>query len=174
MQIIPVNLALLEYSKSNLSLKALNESELYLNNLLLMQPSKALGIDYGLSRIGLSLSDTTLSFASALPVLKNKSDEYVFSFLKDLIQKESIRTIVIGSPLGTDDQPTKMSDIIRGFSRRLEEYLHSIYPDITIVEWNEAMTSFGAYENLVAKGKHYAKIKKAIDSESARIILQEY
>lgn len=130
-----------------------------------------LGIDYGKARIGIAISDANNAFARSLMILKNKGDEEAIERIVSLSKEKSINTIVVGMPLGSNAQNTQMSDIIGGFIGKLHDALPE---NITIVEWNETLTSYQAYENLLEKGLAHPKIKEQLDSEAARIILQEY
>ena len=55
--------------------------------------AKAIGIDYGTKRVGISISDSSKIIASALCTITNKE---VLIFLIDLLKREEIDTIVIG------------------------------------------------------------------------------
>jgi len=77
----------------------------------------------------------------------------------------SPKELLIGYPLGIDLKPTQMSIEVDKFISELE-----IEIKLKIIKWNEVGTSKIAQSNLRAKGNK----KGNIDSESARIILQEY
>ncbi len=136
--------------------------------------AKALGIDYGKARIGLSISDDSQTIASAFKTLHKKDEQKALSHITDIVLKDNISTIVIGLPLGLDGNKTEMSDIINTFATKLEVLLqtHGISP--TIILWNESLTSFEAYGNLKQKGFKKFRIQEHLDSEAARIILQEF
>ena len=55
--------------------------------------SKAIGIDYGTKRVGISISDSSQLIASGLTTVVNKN---IFQFLSELFNKQDIDTIVIG------------------------------------------------------------------------------
>ena len=56
---------------------------------------KALGIDYGLKRIGLSLSDDTQTIAFPLKYILNDSVKKTVSELKKVIEEENVGLLVI-------------------------------------------------------------------------------
>ncbi|MEP7103860.1 MAG: Holliday junction resolvase RuvX [Candidatus Dojkabacteria bacterium] len=126
---------------------------------------KILSIDYGTKRVGLAISDETLTFAHRLDPIKNYKDEKtLIGDLANLSIKYAVSLIVLGVPLGVEEKDTEMSKKINLFAQKLETI-----NGISVKTVNETYTTRQAYSNL---GKN--KGKKSIDSESARILLQEY
>jgi putative holliday junction resolvase len=123
-----------------------------------------LAIDYGTKRIGLAISDETETIAMPIsPIISSKAN-YIFDELAKLKEKFKINKIVIGSPLGLDNKPTLMSNEIKQFGENLSAKIM-----IELIFWNETLTSHIAKKNL-----NKADRSGKLDSESARIILQEY
>ena len=54
--------------------------------------AKALGIDYGKKRVGIAISDSLQIIASALTTIDTPN---IFTFLKDLLEKEEIDCFVV-------------------------------------------------------------------------------
>ena len=123
-----------------------------------------LAIDYGRKRMGLAISDETETIAVAMPAIISKTPKQTFAELKDIFKKYGIDKVVIGAPLGLEEKPTQMSEEVKKFSTDL---LKHIKTDVSF--WNETFTSHIAKKNL-KKDNRSGKL----DSESARIILQEY
>jgi putative holliday junction resolvase len=128
-----------------------------------------LSLDYGKKRIGMALSDETELIAQAISMLPNKGDEKAIEKLKELLAKNPIRLILFGIPYGLDGKPTQMSKEIEKFAKLVNAELKIEYK-----LWNETLTSKSALTNLRSSKKQKSKNKMLIDSESARIILQEY
>lgn len=122
---------------------------------------KIISIDFGLKRVGLAEAD---SIAFPLEAITYNEYTKLLELLTSLIKANSYEKILIGLPLGYDEKETEMSKKVRLFSEDLEESLGEGYE---IIFWNEVLTSELAKQNLQG-------MKKSIDSESARIILQEY
>lgn len=122
-----------------------------------------LGIDYGTKRIGTSISDETETIAQAFEILEVKNDDEALEKLNALIQKYSISFLVIGLPLGLEFKPTQMSNQIEEFAKKLSNLTKLEYKT-----WNETLTSEVAKKNRLTFKKGY------VDSEAARIMLQEY
>lgn len=140
----------------------INFPKLYYNGVM----EKFLAIDFGLKRIGLAEADSESMIAFTLQALEYKSYEKALGSLVKKIIDDGYTKVLIGLPLGYENKETQMSIKIREFSEDLKK---EIPENISISFLNEVLTSELAKSNLKRSGK-----KDSIDSESARIILQEY
>ena len=131
--------------------------------------AKAVGIDYGTKRIGISISDSSQIIATALCTVENKN---IFSFLKDLIEKEEVDTIVIGEAKNLDNTETDSSKQIYQFIEKLKNQ----FPKVLIKTIDERFTSKIAFQSIMDSGikKTKRQNKSLIDKVSATIILQDY
>ncbi len=119
---------------------------------------KYLAIDYGTKNVGLAVSDESKVFAMQLAPLKNKGAiENILKTIRDF----DIARIIIGLPLGNNGKETQMSSEIREFAKEL-----LFKSGVEVEYWDESYTSKIASKSMRKKG--------SIDSESARIVLQEY
>lgn len=121
--------------------------------------AKYLGVDFGLRRVGLALSEGEL--ASAWQVVEGKG-------LKDLVNKvtmaakqEEVDLAVVGMPEG------KMGQTVKGFIRLLRE------GGLSVVEADETLSSQKALELMIETGISRGK-RKVNDATAAAIILQGY
>ena len=130
---------------------------------------KAVGIDYGTKRVGISISDSSQMIATALCVIENKN---IFSFLKELLEKEEVDTIVIGEAKNLDNTETDSSKQIYRFIEKLKNK----FPKILIKTIDERFTSKIAFQSIIDSGikKKKRQNKSLIDEVSATIILQDY
>ena len=131
--------------------------------------AKAVGIDYGTKRVGISISDSSQIIATALCTVENKN---IFSFLKDLIEKEEVDTIVIGEAKNLDNTETDSSKQIYLFIKKLKNQ----FPKVNIQTIDERFTSKIAFQSIIDSGikKKKRQNKSLIDKVSATIILQDY
>jgi len=131
--------------------------------------AKAVGIDYGTKRIGISISDSSQIIATSLCAIENKN---IFSFLKELLEKEEVDTIVIGEAKNLDTAETDSSKQIYQFVEKLKNQ----FPKILIKTIDERFTSKIAFQSIIDSGikKKKRKNKSLIDKVSATIILQDY
>ena len=131
--------------------------------------AKALGIDYGKKRVGIAISDSLQIIASALTTIDTPN---IFTFLKDLLEKEEIDCFVIGEPKNLDGTPTDSTVITKEFVARLSKK----YPHISIKRIDERFTSKIAKQSILDAGikKMKRRDKALVDKVSAAIILQSY
>lgn len=120
-----------------------------------------LSIDYGEKRIGLAISDETETIAFKFAILENTGIENVLERLREIILEKSITLLVIGLPLLREGKFSKSAQKVKDFSEKCNKKL-----SIPIKLWNEALTTEEAKKNLARNTK--------LDSESARILLQDY
>ena len=131
--------------------------------------AKAIGIDYGKKRIGIAISDSLQMIASALTTIDTPN---IFTFLKDLLEKEEIDCFVIGEPKNLDGTPTDSTVITKEFVAKLSKK----YPHISIKRIDERFTSKIAKQSILDAGikKMKRRDKALVDKVSAAIILQSY
>ncbi len=129
---------------------------------------KILSIDYGDKKVGLAISDEDEKLASRFLTIENKSLENLIKEIETIILKNNISKIILGIPIGFKGSSAQTQNI-KKFSAKLSRNI-----DIPIIEINEVFTSKMAEENLRKAGVKGEDIKKIIDQEAARIILQDY
>ncbi len=131
--------------------------------------AKAIGIDYGKKRIGIAISDSLQIIASALTTIDTPN---IFTFLKDLLEKEEIDCFVVGEPKNLDGTPTDSTVITKEFVAKLSKK----YPHISIKRIDERFTSKIAKQSILDAGikKMKRRDKALVDKVSAAIILQSY
>lgn len=130
---------------------------------------RALGIDFGLKRVGLAVSDRTGTLVSPYKTLERTTRDALFDELLEIILKESIEVIVVGLPLSMDGEDTLTTRQARNFAasleRRTEQPIHLM---------DERLTSAQAEEELNAAGIRGKKKKMALDSQAAVVILRSW
>ena len=131
--------------------------------------SKAVGIDYGVKRTGIAITDSLKIIASGLTTIETKK---LLFFISELTQKEDIDFFVIGYPVKLQN---KKNDIIKDIDIIIDK-LKTKYPSVPIHKIDERYTSKIAKNTLINSGikKMKRRNKKIIDQISATIILQDY
>ena len=130
---------------------------------------KALGIDYGTKRTGISITDSMRIIASGLTTIRT---HLIDNFIADIVQKDDIDCFVIGDPRNLDGTSTDSTSHVNGFIRRLQRE----YPNIPIHQIDERFTSKMAKRSILASGmkKKVRQDKALVDEVSATIILQSF
>jgi len=131
--------------------------------------AKAIGIDYGKKRVGIAITDSLQMIASALTTIDTPN---IFTFLKDLIEKEEIDCFVVGEPKNLDGSSTDSTEMTEKFVEKLSKK----HPQIPIERIDERFTSKIAKQSILASGvkKKERQNKALVDEVSATIILQSF
>tara|TARA_B100000214_G_C23782542_1_gene542057 strand:+ start:306 stop:710 length:405 start_codon:yes stop_codon:yes gene_type:complete len=129
--------------------------------------NRALGIDYGDTRIGIALSDPLQIITKPYITLKNNSDFFVK--LESIVNEKEVKIIVVGYPYGMKGQITKQTEKVDLFIDRLKQNI-----DIEVIKVDERLSSKSAENLLKKQGFKTGHNKSMIDDTSAAIILQEY
>jgi putative Holliday junction resolvase len=130
---------------------------------------KCLGIDFGLKRTGVSISD---EFNKIAFPLKTVQSDTLISILQDIIKTESIEKIIIGKPYDLKGNlPVLEENIIS-----LIKLLKTKFPNILVFRIDERFTSKIAKQTIAISGasKIKRRNKENIDKISATLILQSY
>lgn len=134
-----------------------------------MAEKRLLGIDFGLKRTGIAISDENNIIASGLTTVATKD---LMDFLKKTVQDKNIGTIVLGEPKRLNLEDSHSSANVRLFKEALDKE----FSTLKIVLMDERFTSRLAMQSLVMGGvsKKKRQNKELIDEVSATIILQSY
>lgn len=126
-------------------------------------------IDYGGKRTGLAVTDPLQIIASALTTIESKE---LIPFLKKYFQTEAVELILIGEPLGLDDQPTHATPLVKAVIQKLKKE----FPLIPIQTVDERYTSKMASRAMVEMGmkKKDRQVKGNVDQIAAAMMLQEF
>lgn len=130
---------------------------------------KILAIDYGSKRTGFAISDERRIFAFGLSTQETKG---ALEYIKQLMAKEKIDTIVIGLPKRLNNELAAIVPQINQFKTQLKH----LFPDIKLVDIDERFTSKMAAQSMIDSGmkKKDRQNKALVDEISATIILQSY
>lgn len=130
---------------------------------------RALGIDFGLKRVGLAVSDPTGTLVSPYKTIERTTRDALFDELMSIIVKESVEAVVVGLPLSLSGEDTLTTRQARNFAqslgRRTDKPIHLM---------DERLTSAQAEEELNAANVRGKKRKMALDSQAAVVILRSW
>lgn len=130
---------------------------------------RIIGIDFGLKRTGLAVSDPIGIFASPLQTVQTAK---IIDYLKNYAQTQTIVRFVVGMPLNMDGGPAQVAGQVTAFISTLRK----AFPDIPVQTEDERFTSVLAHRAMIDSGmKKSRRMDKAeVDKISASIILQTY
>lgn len=127
------------------------------------ETSHILGVDFGLSKIGLAIADSETKMAFALDTLKN--DEEFLVKLKEIVDEKDVKIIIIGMTSHEKDPESVKKK--NQFAELLQQELN-----LEVFFQEEMFTTKMAHANIKLHGTK--NISLTDDKEAARIILQEW
>lgn len=129
---------------------------------------RLLGIDHGLKRIGLAVSDASGLVARELSIIQRTSNTADFEKINRVAKEQRVVGIVVGLPVNSEAKP---GDYTQGdtVKRWIERFAQTT--SLPIVTWDEQLTSLDAHELAIQKRR---KMREPYDDLAARLILQSY
>lgn len=133
--------------------------------------AKLLGIDYGIKRVGIAISDENGMLAFPNGILLN--DLLLFKKIGEILKAENIVEVVVGESLDFKGEPNEVSKKIEVFVSELESKFK-----VPIARQKEFLTSIEARGREGKEKNNARKTKKEnnkkIDDSAAALILQRY
>ncbi len=120
---------------------------------------KYLGVDFGMRRVGLALSEGTL--ASPLKIIHGQSLDDLVAKVSEVVKAEQIEKIIIGKP--------------EGFVGRMVEVFADLFKKkgYEVETTDETLSTQDAVKAMIEQGVGKEQ-RKLPDAEAAAIILQSY
>lgn len=137
-----------------------------------MNPSRALGVDFGERRIGLAVSDPTNTLATPLETLvRRASKRPPVRRMAQIAAEHEVGQVVVGLPIGLDGAENDWCGEVRTVGRKLAERL-----GVPVAFVDERMTSVRAERAVRSSGlpKSAREQKGRIDAAAAQLILQAW
>lgn len=131
---------------------------------------RIMALDLGTRTIGVAVSDVTGLIANGIETVRRTSPERDFSRLEQLVAQWKIGEIVLGYPKnmnGTIGERAKVSE-------QFAEELKNRFPGISVVLWDERLSTVAAERVLIDADLQRKKRRKVIDMMAAVVILQNY
>ena len=124
-----------------------------------------LGLDFGLVRTGIAISDEKESYAIPLQTVLTKS---ILDFLVELRERESIDLVILGYPLSLKGHTNQMTQEVEEFKVQLVEQ------GFEVSLFDERLSTRRAQASLHEAGVSARKQKKLKDEMAAAILLQDF
>ena len=129
---------------------------------------KVIGIDFGLSKVGLAISDPSGIIALPLKVLRYKDKKDLLSELQGISKEKNVNKFVIGYPISMDYKENEMTKIIDSFKQDMENL------DFEVILEDERLSSEYAKKIMIEQDVKVSRNKEMVDLTAASIILQTY
>ena len=128
-----------------------------------------MGIDFGMARIGIALSDDTKFLASPFETYKRKNEQDDLQHIINIIQEKKVDEIVCGLPYNMQGEEQEIAHKAREFGQNLANL-----SGCKLVLLDERMTSVVAEDILRQKYRDWRERKQHLDEVAAMVILQDY
>jgi len=130
---------------------------------------RILGLDFGLKRVGVAVSDEGGRLASPLAVIPATSAKHLLAKLGKYVRRYSPAEVVVGEPLRLDGSKGELAGRAAAFAGEVAREF-----GVRVVMWDERYTSFEAGEKLRERGMKWKKRREILDRAAAAVILQSY
>ena len=130
--------------------------------------NRLLALDVGEKRIGIAISDETLTLARPLLTLERASKREDFDMIRSICVEKHIERIICGLPKTLRNEEGPQVQRVRRYANQLATSI-----GVPIEYWDERFSTVEAEERL-AQASRKKRAKGDIDSAAAAIILQGY
>lgn len=124
-----------------------------------------LGIDPGLKRIGVAISDPARRMALPLEVIPRRADGSHLKRVADLVAEKGVEEVVVGLPLSLDGSEGQSARAARELAGEIAQTV-----GVPVVFVDERLTTVSATRRLREAGA--TKTKEMVDSLAAAELLQ--
>ena len=131
---------------------------------------RSMSLDLGTRTIGIAVSDLTGLIANGVETLRRTSPERDFKRIQELLAEWEVEEIVLGYPKNMNGTIGERAEISEAFA----EELRNRFPGISVILWDERLSTVAAEKVLISADLQRKKRRKVIDMMAAVVILQNY
>ena len=128
---------------------------------------RLIGLDLGSKRIGVSICDEKQLIATPYKTIHKSKNNELIEELKNIIQENDIKAIIIGYPLNMDGSLGSSAQSVNDVSKNIDKDI-----DIDVCLWDERLSTVGAFNLSSQLDVNVSKREKNIDQNAAAFILQ--
>ena len=128
---------------------------------------RIIGLDLGTKRIGVSICDEKQSIATPFKTLFKKNLNQLINEIKEIVDENDIKAIIIGNPINMDGSASKSSQSVKDIANNISKSIN-----IPICLWDERLSTVGAFNLSSQLDINVSKREKNIDKNAAAFILQ--
>lgn len=130
---------------------------------------RALGMDYGSTTLGISISDESKMLSTPIETIRYKEMDELLNKIDEYFVKYKIDLIVLGNPINLDGSISVRSEETFKFKEVLEDRYK-----IEVVLEDERLTTVIVNNMLISNDTRRDKRKKVVDKLASTVILQGY
>ena len=127
-----------------------------------------IGIDFGLSKVGLSISDPLKIISIPLKVIKYKNRKELLSKLQEIALENDVKSFVVGYPLNMNNKKNEMTKLVDDLFVELKNLNFNVFLQ------DERLSSESAKKIMREQNIKTGNNKEHIDLIASTIILQSF
>ena len=128
---------------------------------------RLIGLDLGSKRIGVSICDEKQLIATPYKTIHKSKNNELIEELKNIIQDNDIKAIIIGYPLNMDGSAGSSAQSVNDVSKNIDKEIN-----VDVCLWDERLSTVGAFNLSSQLDVNVSKREKNIDQTAAAFILQ--
>ena len=126
---------------------------------------RLIGLDLGSKRIGVSICDEKQLIATPYKTIHKSKNNELIEELKNIIQENDIKAIIIGYPLNMDGSSGSSAQSVNDVSKNIDKEL-----DVDVCLWDERLSTVGAFNLSSQLNVNVSKREKNIDQNAAAFL----
>jgi len=130
--------------------------------------NRFIGIDFGMSKVGLAISDPSKIISMPLKVLRYKNLKNLIEDLQVIATENNVDTFVVGYPLNMNNEKNEMTSLIDNFKDELIDIGFKVFLQ------DERLSSESAKKIMHEQNIKTGNNKEQIDLIASTIILQSF
>ena len=127
-----------------------------------------IGIDFGLSKVGLSISDPLKIISIPLKVIKYKNRKELLKKLQEIALENDVKSFVVGYPLNMNNKKNEMTKLVDDLFVELKNLNFNVFLQ------DERLSSESAKKIMREQNIKTGNNKEHIDLIASTIILQSF
>lgn len=130
--------------------------------------NRFIGIDFGMSKVGLAISDPSKIISMPLKVLRYKNPKNLIEDLQVIATENNVDTFVVGYPLNMNNKKNEMTSLVDNFKDELIDLGFKVFLQ------DERLSSESAKKIMHEQNIKTGNNKEKIDLIASTIILQSF
>ena len=130
--------------------------------------NRFIGIDFGLSKVGLSISDPLKIISIPLKVIKYKNRKELLKKLQEIALENDVKSFVVGYPLNMNNKKNEMTKLVDDLFVELKNLNFNVFLQ------DERLSSESAKKIMREQNIKTGNNKEHIDLIASTIILQSF
>jgi putative Holliday junction resolvase len=130
--------------------------------------NRFIGIDFGMSKVGLAISDPSKIISMPLKVLRYKNPKNLIEDLQIIATENNVDTFVVGYPLNMNSEKNEMTSLVDNFKDELIDLGFKVFLQ------DERLSSESAKKIMHEQNIKTGNNKEQIDLIASTIILQSF